>query len=1326
MSNKKAPNRVAILQGDQRPDFLRDELLCEIFTQSAQMHGDKIALSCESKTYTYAQVESFSNKIAQALISQGIGVRDVVGLWMPRGAEAIIAQIAISKIGAAWLPFDTEIPLDRLSACLKDANAKSLLTSESFSGRLEQTDLPCRPAIYEAAENAPDKNTTPRAQGLTPQDPAYLIYTSGSTGTPKGIVITHANICHFLRSANSIYGINSSDVVFQGASLAFDLSMEEIWIPLMVGATLEIATSNTLSDIERLPDLLSEKGITVMDTVPTLLALLPKDVPSLRLILFGGEALPAPLAERWNKAGRRIFNTYGPTEATVVATVDEVTSGKTITIGAPIPNYSCVIVDENLTPVGMGIEGELLIGGPGIARSYLNRPELSAEKFIANPLMQHLDTPVLYRSGDAVSMNAEGKIIFHGRIDDQVKIRGFRVELGEIEARLVAFDEIAQAAVVMRHDNGIDRLVAFLVLENAEFLDSNDVRMRLKDQLPAYMLPAHVEILTALPMLSSGKVDRKNLKTCALTKKTVSETQEAPETPTEAALLKAAHQIFGEQVIPFEGDFFSDLGGHSLLAARFVSSVRENPTLNFITLQDIYAERTLRRLGALLDQKQLTSGGVQDFSFTPPPLWKRFFCGLAQAAVMPIIFGLLTAQWLGVFVSYMLITGEGASVWQEMATLMLVYVCINITTFFISIGGKWLILGRTKPGRYPLWGVYYYRWWLAQRLMKITKAKLFQGSFMAATYNRMLGAKIGCDVYVCEIESGAPDLISIGDNTSLGGKLRFANVEVIGNELIIGSVEIGRDVMIGTSAVIGRDVRIHDGAEISDMACISHGTTVGALEKWDGSPAKKVGTVDQSKWPEPAEASQGLRFGLNTLTLLLLIIIPPIGLIPLIPAFYVFDKLDLFFGSFIHLDYFYYLLLLAWPTAMALIVIEVLLIVAVRWLILPQVKSGTTSIYSGFYMRKWAVGLMTEVVLDTLTSLYATVYMRTWYRMMGAKIGKGSEVSINLAGRYDLVEIGANNFIADEVILAEEEIQRGWMTLKPLKTGDQVFVGNESVIAPGTSIGNGTLIGVKSKPASLHVGENETWFGIPTIQFPNRQTYGDVAANWTYEPPLWRKTARAVFEALHTSMPMALFLSLGTITVEIMTPYVHAKDYGMLALIFLSASILISATVVSIVCGIKWLLMGIYHPVIKPMWSWWAMRTEAVAVMCWGLSGKIVLEHLKGTPFIGWSLRPFGMKVGKGVFIDTTDFTEFDCMEVGDYCALNSFMALQTHLYEDRVMKVGRIKLGKGVSVGCSSVILYDTSIGDYARLGPQTVVMKGESIPAHSSWEGAPAVPAR
>ena len=1320
------PANFAILKGEIRTDLLRDEVLAEIFASTVRERPNHPALKDSHRTLTYAQVWLQATAIARGLSRSGVAPGDMVGLWMPRGIDLLVTQIAITLAGAAWLPFDAEAPVERIGTCLADAQAKGLVTAPALSEKATAAGVSIwTPELLSALDDGVAME--PRPAGMDADKPAYLIYTSGSTGTPKGIVISQRNICHFLRSANALYGISADDVVFQGASVAFDLSMEEIWVPYLAGATLWVATPETMGDAEKLPDILESAGITVLDTVPTLLGILPRDIPTVRLILLGGEALPPSIVQKWSRADRRIFNTYGPTEATVVATAAEVVPGGTLTIGKPIANYTSYIVDEDLNLLPHGIQGELLIGGPGVADGYLGRPELTAEKFITNPFGAYTDIsadPRLYRSGDAVSLDTDGNIAFHGRIDDQIKIRGFRVELGEIEAVLCEQAGVNQAAVVLRTDDGMDRLVAFIVGEPGVVTEGAVLRAGLRDQLPPYMIPAHYESVGALPRLVSGKVDKKTLKAAPLSAPPATGDQEPPRNETEAVLLEAAKRVLGSQALPFDADFFMDLGGHSLLAARFISAVREIPAYAGITLQDVYGARTLRGMAKLLDARGI--GKVEDLSFAPPPLARRFFCGLAQALGLVVILTLTTAQWLGIFVTYLVLSGGDLGFWPQLFGMLGVYVLIQFVTGIIAIAGKWLILGRMKPGRYPLWGTYYYRWWLVSHLSILIHIKWLQGSPLIRWYMRALGGKVGRDAIISDLDVGAIDLVSIGDGTTLGSKVKLANVEVIGNEMIVGRIDIGNDCYIGTSVTIGDSCVIEDHAELKDLTALKPGTFVPRGEMWDGSPGRKIGIVDTDSLPEHADASPKRRFAFNMYYIAMLLALPPISLLPIFPAFMLFDKVDEFISKYSDISYMWYLPLLTWPTAMGLVLFTVGLMCLLRWAILPRVNTGTYSIHSGFYARKWTVSLATEVTLDTLSSLFATIYMQFWYRLMGAHVGKGSEMSTNLSGRFDITSVGDGNFIADEVILGDEDIRRGYMTLEKVVTGDRVFVGNDAVVAPGTVIPEGVLIGIKSKPpANAMMKPNETWFGSPPIRLPVRQKV-DLGAEFTYEPTVWKKLGRAVFEAFHTSFPAMLFITFGTIAVDTFLEERIAKHEWWGVIIAFAACSVVIAVLMAVVCALmKWIMMGTYKPVMKPMWSWWAMRTEAIAVLYWGLGGKVLFEHLRGTPFLPWFLRLFGAKFGKGVWMNSTDITEFDCIDVGDFCQINAMSALQTHLYEDRVMKVGRVKLGKGVCVGAGSTVLYDTHVGDYAQIGLLTVIMKGENIPAHTRWEGAPAVPA-
>lgn len=1312
----------SLLIGDSRPDLMRDLTLPELFRETVEAGGERIAFETTTGRMTYREVDQASDALAFGLQRQGIGPGDVVGLWFPRGTALLIAQLAITKSGAAWLPFDHDTPVDRIRICLEDAKAAALLTAETLTEKLEGTGI--RVLTEKRVAVKGERPADLRRLGLTADHAAYFIYTSGSTGMPKGIEVTHRNICHFLYAARETYGVTASDLVFQGASVAFDLSMEEIWLPYLAGARLFVADPAIMADIAALPDLLTRHGVTVIDTVPTLLSLLPDDVPSLRIIILGGEACPPTVANRWCRPGRRVFNSYGPTEATVVATVAEVLPGEDVTIGRPIANYSCYVVNEALELVPEGQEGELLIGGPGIARGYLKRAELTAEKFIANPFPLSSVDPVLYRTGDAVSVDENGNLRFHGRLDDQVKIRGFRVELGEIESRLALMEGVRQAAVVLRKDDGVDQLVAFLTAEPGIALDSAVIRKTLARDVPAYMVPARMVVIAQLPVLVSGKTNRKALAALDLPKPEAAATLHEEKTETEAALHAAAESLFSGASIPLDADFFTDLGGHSLLAARFLSLVRKVPAHAGLGLQDVYRERTIRAMAALIDATSRSLGDAPDLTFTPPPLSRRLLCGLAQAVSMPVIIGLMTAQWLGVFLSYMLLTADDAPFYLELISMGAVFLGINLLTTAIVIAAKWLILGRTRPGRYPLWGSYYFRWWLAQRLTSLIHMKWVQGTPILTLILRLLGAKIGKDTLLYEVEAGAVDLITIGNGVSIGGHCGFANAQVIGNELVIGTIDIGDDAYIGSSCVIGGDCRIGESAEMADLTAISAGSVIGMREKWEGSPARRVGTVDLESLPQPPEASR-LRRGVNLMIYVLAVLtIPGISLLPFVPAFYLFDMVDGLLEGMTTIDYHWFLPLIALPAALALVAMTVALIVAIRWIVLPKLEEGTYSVHSSTYVRKWVVSLCSEVALETLSSLYATVYMRGWYRLMGAKIGKGSEISTSLAGRYDLVDIGANGFIADEVLLGEEDIRRGWMTVKRVKTGDHVFVGNSAVVAAGTEIPDRTLIGIKSRPpANEAMQPGDTWFGSPSIRLPVRQTFHGGEAR-TFSPSLSRQIGRGLFEALfNLSIPNVAMITFGTIAIEVMADPVLDGDYLTAFLLLPVLGLAMSFTMTAIVIALKWLMMGTYRPQENPMWSWFALRTEAIAVMYSGMAARMLLDFLRGTPFLPFMLRLFGAKFGKGVYLDMTDITEFDCIEVGDFVAINGFAALQTHLYEDRVMKIGTVRVAEGATVEAGSTVLYDSHVGAFARLGPLTIVMKGESIPGNSEWHGAPAV---
>ncbi len=391
-------------------------------------------------------------------------------------------------------------------------------------------------------------------------DPAYVIYTSGSTGQPKGIVISHRSICHFLRAENELLAVRENDRVYQGFSLAFDMSFEEIWISYLVGATLWIAPSAVVRDPILLAQSIASACLTVLHAVPTLLELMDDPLSSVRLINVGGEACPQSLAQRLQRPGRKVFNTYGPTEAAVSASLAELRPGQPVTIGWPLPNYGLLVVDEHRRPLPAGEMGELCIFGPGLALGYLGRPGLTAERFVPNPIAAGPAEAWMYLTGDLARMDPGGPAHCLGRADDQVKIRGFRVELEEITAALTGQPGVAAATALLRRMGETEELVAFVVARSDSRLDVGQLRQALAARLPSYMVPAHFELISDLPRLASGKIDANALRAAPLRQFAGQRESAAPRNADEAALFAAVSKLFPGQAFATGGGFLRRLG----------------------------------------------------------------------------------------------------------------------------------------------------------------------------------------------------------------------------------------------------------------------------------------------------------------------------------------------------------------------------------------------------------------------------------------------------------------------------------------------------------------------------------------------------------------------------------------------------------------------------------------------------------------------------------------------------------------------------------------------------------------------------------------------
>ena len=1322
-----------ILSGPIQPELIRAEVLADILEATAARIPHQVALIFADRHLSYQDLNAQADQVASCLIEAGVRPGHIVGLWLPRGIGLLVMQAGIAKAGAAWLPFDADTPVERIAVCLEDACAVGVISCEEFAPRLVQISS----TVWTAEALLVPTPERVRREGLLPSHPAYVIYTSGSTGKPKGIEISQGSICHFLRSENAMLRVLETDRVYQGFSVAFDMSFEEIWISYLAGATLWLAPKELASDPEALPLALAENKVTVLHAVPTLLALFNQEVPSLRLINLGGEMCPESLVARWAKPGRQVFNTYGPTEATVSASLAELQAGKPVTIGRPLPNYGLLVinpaVENGLVLMPRGEVGELCITGPGVAAGYLGRPELTAEKFLANPWRSHAHDDRLYRTGDLARIDPDGCVQCLGRTDDQVKIRGFRVELGEIEAALAHQPGVGTVAVVLRQEEGIDQLIAFVVFEGGMSRSSAELRAALADTLPSYMVPGYFEPLSEMPRLTSGKIDRNALKARPLAIATGDASgSDAPQTPAEEALFAALAKLFPGQPIARSADFFSDLGGHSLFAARLASALRADPRFAHITVHDIYQNRQVGLIAEVLGQAHEPVMTV-DTRWVAPSRLKRWTCGAAQAVVIPGLVALHMAQWMAPFFTYHFFTGEpDDSMALAIAASVAAYLLSTLLAFAVAIAGKWLILGRLKAGRYPLWGITYYRWWLVDRLIEAAPAYLLSGSSMYAWWLRALGAKIGRDVIIGSMTLRVPDLLTIGDGVSIGNAANFENARVEHGELRLGPIMLEREACVGSYAVLEGNTHIGAYGHLEGQSALSDGEALPAGRIWKGSPARDMGVFDHTARPARPAVSGLRRVVEGGYFVFGALLITTLFFLPVFPSFVLIDWIDdaerfpVLRSSDLSFQLAKYFIL-AFPATGVLIVCTALLSAGIRWTVLPRLKPGSWPVHSNLYCAKWLVNQIQESSLAVLHGVYATVYAPFWYRLLGAKVGRDAEISSALGLVPDMLTLGDETFIADAVMLGDESIDGGWMSMQPTVISRRSFVGNGSYIPDGTTLPENVLIGVHSSaPANDAMKDGDTWLGSPPINLPAREQTSGFPEHLTYRPSPFRRLARGLIEAFRIVAPHAIVISVGyTIVLNIM-PLASDGQWGAVILYLTGAGLFYGIGAFFFIAAIKWALMQRYCKCSVPMWTPFVWLSEGVTNLYEGIAVPNFLRYLRGTPLLPVALNFLGCRIGKGVYLDTTDITEFDCVTIGDYSELNALACPQTHLFEDRVMKVDHITIGKRVYMGPRSAVLYSAVVADNAKLGALTLVMKGEFIPAASSWKGCPAAPAR
>jgi amino acid adenylation domain-containing protein len=608
--NEVERQQLLVQWNDTRADYPAGKCLHELFEEQVERTPEACAVSFAEEQLTYRRLNARANQLAHHLQALGVGPEVRVGVLMERSLEMVVALLGVLKAGGAYVPLDPEYPAQRLAFMMADAVAPVLLTQQRLVQGLppQAAKVLCLDSDWEAITAESEQNCR---RVVTAENAAYVIYTSGSTGQPKGAINTHQGICNRLLWMQDAYQLTDADRVLQKTPFSFDVSVWEFFWPLMTGARLVVARPGGHQDGAYLVSLIQQQQVTVMHFVPAMLQVFVEQegleaCSSLRAVMCSGEALPFELQERFfARSSAELHNLYGPTEAAVDVTFwacQRESARRSVPIGRPIANTQIYILDRHMQPVPAGVAGELHIGGVGLARGYLHRAEMTAEKFVPHPFYAAAGAR-LYRTGDLARYLADGNIEFLGRMDQQVKIRGFRIELSEVETVLAEHEAVREVVVVARHDVGEDqRLVAYIVTAQEQRPTVSELRVFLKEKLPEYMVPSVFTFMERLPLTPSGKIDRRALPRTEGLRPELEAAYIAPQTEAQRAIATIWQEVLRLERVGVHDNFF-DLGGHSLLVAEVRSKLLE-VFHREVSMLDLFKNPTIDTLARYLTAEQ--------------------------------------------------------------------------------------------------------------------------------------------------------------------------------------------------------------------------------------------------------------------------------------------------------------------------------------------------------------------------------------------------------------------------------------------------------------------------------------------------------------------------------------------------------------------------------------------------------------------------------------------------------------------------------------------------------------------------------------------------
>lgn len=1339
--------------------------LWDLFAAAVAQHGERVAVDVppgrqrpQRQRVTYRELAALAAAVRTALAAHVQGEAFVV-VFLPRGTAWLPAtQLGVLLAGAAHVCLDPSFPQAHLHHVVRDANSVAIVTDADGEAHFAGFGVPVLVVPRDLPTLGDDAPLPQPPAWSTPRSLAYAIYTSGTTGAPKAVLIEQQGVVNLITQGVQRFRIGPDDRVVQGSSPAYDSSIEESWLALASGATMLLLDDEMVRAGPDLVPWLRDERATVFCPPPTLLRAMDlaaprRELPQLRLCYVGGEPLTPDLADLW---GRELWleNGYGPTECTVTVVRGRVQPGRPVTIGTPVPPHRAFVLDERSQPVADGEAGELCIAGPGLARGYLNQPELTAAKFPELPGLGRV-----YRTGDLVVRAAGGEISYHGRIDAQVKVRGYRIELEAIESVLARDPAVREVACCAQGDEPARLIAAHVVPADASAPpDFARLAAAVRAVLPAYCVPQRFCVCAELPRTVGGKLDRKRLPVLkapldeaangaigangtggasaanGLDGGLASRDQPLPDDPLAQRLW---HELAAVLRVPVErlhgsSDFFT-LGGDSLRAALLVSRLRKQAGGEAFTVRDVYEGRTLGALAATL-RARAASPAMAAFAPAGPamPIEGRSRPLLATVVQVGFLLALLLVVSSSAYVLGFVVAPALFSTFT-LTELLLVGPWLGALGFFayalvalwVAVIGKELLIGRYRAVRTPAWSGLHLRHWLVVRLVRLVPWSLFEGTEAKCVALRALGARIGKRVHLhrgVDVLGGGWDLLEIGDDVTLGREVHLGTAEVDDGHLVLGPVRIGAGATFATRAGCGPLVEVGAGAFVRPLSYVPAGSRVGAGQAWDGVPARAVGQA-----PSVARAdvdAKELSPWLYTVVLLgLRFLHAPLAALP-------FTALVWLCAQWVGTDGAGLVQWLCeagpasqpawwWATVVfAVLVVPIGLLsqaLFLRWS--PKIPTGTHPRWSWLHLQ---LQVRSEVVEAAGLWLSGTLFWPAWLRLAGMRIGPDCEVSTILDVLPEQVSLGGGSFLADGVYLGVPHQHGGRVTVAPAAFGERTFVGNHVVLPAGERLADGVVLGVSTVANAATMPAETGWFGQPAMQLHRREV---VVADrrLTHEPGLLRYGNRVFWEALRVllpALPVALALWWFDQVAE-----AHPSGWLQGTAVAAWATFVFAVVLALVVLGLKWLLLGRVRPGQHGLWSCWASRWDFHYVV-WQRYGRALLQPLEGTLLLPWFLRAMGMRIGRLCVLGDgfAQVVDPDMLTLEDGATVHALF--QAHSFEDRVLKIDHVRIGRGSSVGCGTVVLYGADVGDGAHVLSHSVVMKGEVLLPGRRYAGAPAEP--